>query len=254
MPELPVPLPSSVTVSFDPSQSADGNGSLRIDYDGPEPRSMVLYEISNPGVENCTVWCEASLRGENVQNIAYLEIFCDYGEGGQFFSRGLDQVLQGNADWRKVRIPFSLKAGEEPARFLIGIRMEGPGAVWLDDITLTRGELTSFAPGGRAKVALFGAVLGLFGAVCGLWGALGGTLAPRGKARGFVMAAGWLLTCGGIAVLAAGVILMKTGSPLGWPCLLAGIIITIVMMPLNFLVRRRYQHAEMRRLAAHDLQ
>ncbi|MFO7973580.1 MAG: hypothetical protein R6V12_02995 [Candidatus Hydrogenedentota bacterium] len=173
MPEPPAPLPSNVTVSFDPSESVDGNGSVRIDYDGPEPRSMVLYAVPNPGAEDCTVWCEASLRGEGLKSIAYLEMWCDFGERGRFFSRGLDQVLERDAAWREVRIPFFLKAGDKPERFLIGVRMEGPGTVWIDDITLRRDGLGVSAHG-PFQVAVFGVLLGVFGGVCGLWGALAG--------------------------------------------------------------------------------
>ncbi|MEA3364322.1 MAG: hypothetical protein U9Q79_01660 [Candidatus Hydrogenedentes bacterium] len=253
MPELPAPLPSSVAASFDRSQSSDGNGSVRIDYEGVEPRSIVLYEVPNPGAENCTIWCEASLRGEGLKNIAYLEMWADFGEKGQYFSRGLDQVLTGDVDWREVRIPFFLKVSERPERFLIGVRMEGPGTVWIDDITLTRNGVVASA-GGALQVAVFGALLGIFGGVCGLWGALAGFLAPRGRARAFVVAMGRLLTATGFVLLIVGVILTGTGAKLGWPCVLAGVIITVVLTPLNFVVRRAYQQAEMRRLAAHDLQ
>ena len=253
VPELPAPAPPGATITFDPSQSVDGNGSVRIDYDGSEPQSIMLYEVPNQEAEGRTVWCTASLRGEGLKNVAYLEMWCDFGEKGSFFSRGLGQVLEGDADWREVRIPFELNAGDTPQRFLIGVRMEGAGTVWVDDIALTRGGLAA-SPGGSLQIAVFGALLGIFGGVCGLWGALGGFLAPRGKARGFVIATGWLLTAAGFVLLITGVILIGTGAKLGWPFVLAGLIITIVLTPLNFVMRRVYQQAEMRRLAAQDLQ
>ena len=259
MPEPALPLPAGATVSFDASQSADGDGSVRIDYETAGPGSMILFAAANPGLDNCAVWYEASLRGAGLKNIAYLEMWCDFGDN-QYFSRGLDQVILGEADWRQVRIPFFLKAGERPARFLLGVRMEGPGTVWLDGIALSRAALPDpsiaggAGTGGGAYVGgVVGAALGLFGGLCGVWGALSGILAPRGKARGFVLASGWVLTAFGVALLAAGVVLSGTGSPLGRPCLLAGIVISAVMLLLNFVVRRAYEQAEMRRLAAQDL-
>jgi hypothetical protein len=254
MPKPPVPVPPGATVSFDPSQSVDGNGSVRIDYESAEPRSLVLYEVPNPGMENGTVWYEASLRAENLKSIAYLEMWCDFGEG-QYFSRGLDQVVQGDTGWEHSRIPFMLKADEVPKRFLLGVRMEGPGTVWLDDIRLTTAPLPGVNAAARKSLrfALVGAGLGLFGALCGLWGALAGFLAQRGRARGFVVTTGWVFTAGGFVVLLAGVILMGANSPLGWPCLLTGFIITLVLTPLNFVMRRAYRQAEMRRLTAQEL-
>ncbi len=259
MPEPAKPLPAGAALSFDPSQSADGDGSVRIDYETAGPGSMILFAAANPGLDNCTVWYEASLRGAGLKSIAYLEMWCDFG-ANQYFSRGLDQVILGDAEWRTVRIPFFLKKGERPARFLLGVRMEGPGTVWLDGIALSRTALPDppvagggGAGGGAYLGGVVGAALRLFGALCGVWGALSGMLAPRGKGREFVLGSGWVLTAAGLALLAAGVVLSGTGSPLGRPCLLAGIIISAVMIPLNFVVRRAYEQAEMRRLAAQDL-
>ncbi|MFO7973577.1 MAG: hypothetical protein R6V12_02980 [Candidatus Hydrogenedentota bacterium] len=79
------------------------------------------------------------------------------------------------------------------------------------------------------------------------------TLAPRGKARWIILASGWLLTATGFVLLVAGVVLTTTGARLGWPCTLAGAIITIVLTLLNFVVRRAYQQSELRQIAAQDL-
>ena len=79
MPEPALPLPAGATVSFDASQSADGDGSVRIDYETAGPGSMILFAAANPGLDNCTVWYEASLRGAGLKNIAYLEMWCDFG-------------------------------------------------------------------------------------------------------------------------------------------------------------------------------
>jgi hypothetical protein len=211
-----------------------------------------LFEATNPGAEDCAVWYEAAIRGEGVKGNACLELWCDFGDA-QYFSRGLDQTISGDADWRTARIPFFLEAGQRPKRFLMGIRMEGPGTVWVDDVALTQGPLGAANAAGAVGSAVLGGILGLCGAVCGIWGAFAGYMAPRGKARGFVVVSGWLLTAFSIAMLSAGVILTGVGVRAGWPALLAGLVLTAVMLPLNFVVRRAYHQAELRRMSAQDL-
>jgi len=96
----------------------------------------------------------------------------------------------------------------------------------------------------------------LFGCLGGLWGALAGTLAPRGKARRFVLGSGLLLLLISVIFLAAAIYALGSGQPYGiWFGLgLPGVQGVLVLGPLLPLVRYRYQQAEARRMAAEDFQ
>jgi hypothetical protein len=95
----------------------------------------------------------------------------------------------------------------------------------------------------------------LFGGLGGLWGALGGTLAPRGKARPFILGYGRLLLALSVAFLAAALLALRSGQPYGiWYGLgLPGVLGVVVLGPLFPLVAYRYRQAEERKMAAEDL-
>ncbi len=97
-----------------------------------------------------------------------------------------------------------------------------------------------------------GTALGLLG---GLEGTLAGTLAPRGRGKGLVLAVhfGTMLLCAGL--LLAGIVAKVKGQPygvwygLGFPGLL-GLIIFGFLTPVML---RRYREAELRKSLAKDL-
>lgn len=96
-----------------------------------------------------------------------------------------------------------------------------------------------------------GTFLGVAG---GIWGSLVGVMAPRGRAKRFVLGFSLVLTIIAAGLLAAGVIAFFEGQPygiwygLGFPGLMV-IVLVNVLLPV---VRRRYRQAEEYRMAAHD--
>jgi len=120
-------------------QSADG--SWRIDT--IEQRIFRLYEISNPGVEQCRLSYRARMRGEAVAKPAYLEMYCRLPGRGEFFSKGLAQPLSGTTDWASYETLFILKAGQCPDLIKLNLAMEGAGAVWIRDLELLSTPLSA---------------------------------------------------------------------------------------------------------------
>jgi MFS family permease len=101
--------------------------------------------------------------------------------------------------------------------------------------------------------AYAGAILGGGGGtLAGLWGALAGTLAPKGKAKAFVLGLGIAIAAGGAILAGIGLYAVIVGQPYGiwYPLLLAGTILMIVCGGLVPGVRKRYAEAEARRLTA----
>lgn len=93
---------------------------------------------------------------------------------------------------------------------------------------------------------------GGLGTLAGLFGAAVGLLAPRGLARGPVLATHLALVLIGAAMLLAGLLALVLGQPyhVYYPLGLIGLILTAVMGPLWPVVRARYRQAEARRLEA----
>lgn len=101
--------------------------------------------------------------------------------------------------------------------------------------------------------AYAGAILGGGGGtLVGLWGALGGTLAPRGKAKPFVLGMGVVLACAGAILAGVGIYAWVAGQPYGiwYPLTLGGVVIALITGILMPIVRKRYAEAEARLLAA----
>jgi hypothetical protein len=95
----------------------------------------------------------------------------------------------------------------------------------------------------------------LYGCTCGVLGGMAGWLAPRGKARGLVLGAWWLMLAVAVAFLAAGLVAFFSGQPYGvWYGLaLPGVIGLIVLGGNLPTIRRAYRAAEMRRIESKDM-
>jgi len=130
---------TSTGVTFDPAQSVDGKGSLRINTSAPT--TVRLYELGDVHVENARLIYQASLRTDNAQGRVYLEMWCHFTGRGEFFSRGLASAPSGTTNWTTQETAFFLQPGENPDNVKLNLVMEGPGTAWIDDIKLLRGTL-----------------------------------------------------------------------------------------------------------------
>jgi len=204
----PVEIPyeiEGVDVAFAPDVSTDGNGSLRITYDNYEPCSIVLFEIETRDIGNCVLTYSASLRCENLVSPAYAEMYAVLG-GNAYFSRGLNFSVQDTQPWRSVETPFFLEKGQNPEKIQLGVRMEGPGVVWVDDMRLEKGRGSSMA---MARWAWLPGTL--VGVLAGLWGTLLGVLAPKAIGRRWLMGYGFALLGLGVVFLVLGIVLAVSG-------------------------------------------
>ncbi|PWU07959.1 MAG: hypothetical protein C5B50_30645 [Verrucomicrobia bacterium] len=105
----------------------------------PGPQVFRLFEVQNPGVENCTVLYQARLKSEGVVGRAYLEMWCHAPGVGEFFSKGLDKTLSGSNGWASYEIPFYLKAGQKADLIKLNLVFEGSGKVFIKDVKVMAG-------------------------------------------------------------------------------------------------------------------
>jgi biotin transporter BioY len=96
-----------------------------------------------------------------------------------------------------------------------------------------------------------GTALGL---VAGLMGALVGWLAPRGRARNFVLRTWFTMLAVSVALLMVGIVALAAGQPWGvwYALLLPGAVGTVVVGVNSLVILKRYRQAEQRLLAAKD--
>lgn len=124
-------------VVLDQGTSADGNGALRILAESP--KTIRLYEIDAPHVSGSRLIYRARLRSQDLNGAAYLEMWCRFGEQGEFFSRALHAPISGTTEWVSQETPFFLSAGQVPDHVRLNVVVAGSGTVWVDDVALAEG-------------------------------------------------------------------------------------------------------------------
>ncbi len=109
--------------------------------DCTKAQTLRLFEVENPGLEQCMVTYRAKLKTENLNGQAYLEMWCRFPGNGEYFSRGLDHTVSGSNGWASYETPFFLKKGERPDLIKLNIVVKGTGKVWVKDVELLKGPL-----------------------------------------------------------------------------------------------------------------
>lgn len=126
--------PTDATLSSDPI-SVEGDGWL---IDATESQVVRLFEIAAPDAEKCMLTYRATMKSEGLEGRAFLEMWCRFPGRGEFFSRGLNQVLKGTTEWSSYETPFRLKQGERPDLVKLNLAVEGVGKLWIKDIELLK--------------------------------------------------------------------------------------------------------------------
>ena len=62
-------------------------------------------------------------------------------DGGHYFSRGLDDQVQGKSDWKTVQTPFMFQKNQKPDKVTLNVVIKGIGTVWVDDIVISKEPL-----------------------------------------------------------------------------------------------------------------
>jgi predicted Ser/Thr protein kinase len=126
------------------SSTNSGQGSLKVVADGPTTVRLFehgptagLYKAGPYDVDNSRLTYQAKLRTWGLQGRAYLEMWCHFPGGEEYFSRGLDKPLSGTNDWTSVETSFLVKGAREPDNVRFNLVIDGKGTVWIDDVGLT---------------------------------------------------------------------------------------------------------------------
>ncbi len=132
--------------SFGPSDRVITQDGVALDQGGwrieaRETRTARLFEVPNPGVEQCMLAYRARMKTAGVTGRAYLEMWCKFPGRGEFFSKGFHDAVKGTTDWGSYETPFYLKKGQRPELIKLNLVLEGGGTVWLKDLELLQTPL-----------------------------------------------------------------------------------------------------------------
>ena len=124
-------------IQSDAVVKAEGKASVKITTRWPT--TVCLGEVTGLDVENAKLVYRAKVRSE-LEGTALLEMWVHVA-GGQYFSRGLNDVIQGKSDWKSLQTPFMLQKGQKPSKVTLNLVINGIGTVWVDDIVLSKEPL-----------------------------------------------------------------------------------------------------------------
>ena len=125
------------TIQTDTQVKAEGKGSIKITTQWPT--TICLGEVTGLNVENGKLVYKAKVKS-NLEGTAFLEMWAHIG-GGQYFSRGMDDVVRQKTDWKVIQTPFLFQKGQRPDKVTLNLVINGKGTVWIDDIVLSKERL-----------------------------------------------------------------------------------------------------------------
>lgn len=106
-----------------------------------EQQTIHLFEVPEPGIDQCLLTYQAELKSQDVQGRAYLEMWCRLPGRGEFFSKGFNNAVKGTNNWASYEIPFYLKRGQKPDLVKLNLAVEGSGTVWIRNVRLLQTPL-----------------------------------------------------------------------------------------------------------------
>jgi len=138
--------PPQTIARFDASTSTITQGVIVPEGDGwrvdaSEAQTVHLFEVPEPGVEQCMLTYRAELKTQDLEGRGYLEMWCRLPGRGEFFSKGFHNALKGTNDWAACEIPFYLKRDQKPDLVKLNLVLEGRGSVWIRKVELLQTPL-----------------------------------------------------------------------------------------------------------------
>lgn len=125
------------TVQTDTQVKAEGKGSIKITTQWPT--TICLGEVTCVDIENAKLIYKAKVKSD-LDGTAFLEMWAHVG-GGQYFSRGMNDVVTRKTDWKIIQTPFLFQKGQRPEKVTLNLVINGKGTVWIDDIVLSKEPL-----------------------------------------------------------------------------------------------------------------
>lgn len=125
------------TIQSDTKVKAEGKSSIKITT--LWPTTICLGEVTGLNIEGAKLVYKARVKSD-LEGTAFLEMWAHVG-GGQYFSRGMNDVVKQKTDWKVILTPFLFQKGQKPDKVTLNLVINGKGTVWIDDIVLSKEPL-----------------------------------------------------------------------------------------------------------------
>ena len=124
-------------IQSDTVVKAEGKGSIKITTSWPT--TVCLSEVGGLDVENTKLVYAARVKSD-IDGTVFLEMWAHVA-GGQYFSKGMNDAVQGKSDWKTITTPFLFQKGQMPTKVTLNVVVNGIGTLWIDDIVLSKEPL-----------------------------------------------------------------------------------------------------------------
>jgi hypothetical protein len=124
-------------IQTDTQVKVEGKGSIKITTRWPT--TVCLGEVAGLDIENAKLVYKAKVKSD-LDGTAFLEMWAHVG-GGQYFSKGMNDVVTQKTDWKTIQTPFLFQKGQRPDKVTLNLVINGRGTVWIDDIVLSKEPL-----------------------------------------------------------------------------------------------------------------
>ncbi len=125
------------TIQADREVKAEGASSIKITT--LWPTTICLGEVTGLDIDGAKLVYQAKVKSE-LDGTAYLEMWAQVA-GGEYFSRGMNDVVSQKTDWKAIQTPFLFQKGQAPEKVTLNVVINGKGTVWIDDVTLAKEPL-----------------------------------------------------------------------------------------------------------------
>ena len=126
-----------LTIQNDYREKTEGQGSIKITTKWPT--TICLEEVVGPNVTNAMLVYQAKVKTD-LEGLAFLELWAQIADG-QYFSRGMNNPIAGQSDWKLIQTPFVFREGQKPDKVTLNLVINGKGTVWVDDVRLSKEPL-----------------------------------------------------------------------------------------------------------------
>lgn len=224
-----------------------GRDVLRVDGVEEVPHAVSVLAIDNPNISRVEYALVGEYRYEG-EPTGYLEMWSGFANDQRYFST----IALTGSGWQQYELPFLSQPGQFPERVELAVVVPAGASIYLGPLALEQGLTSS----GQAWFG--GAVGGWLGAVggtvVGLFGALIGILVSRGRGRRVMVGLVIGQVLAGTVFLVAGTIALARAQPFGvvYPLLLMGLLCTGAGLAEYFVLRRRFEAIELRKMQAMD--
>jgi hypothetical protein len=129
-------VPSGADAVFDRDVSQDGGGSLRV-VTGEDGGRLRLYRIDDVGPVDGALLYTGFLKSQDLQGMAYFELWCHPADGNPAFVRGVARRVEKSSDWKPQELSFSQpETCTDPVSVELNVVIQGAGTVWIDNLRL----------------------------------------------------------------------------------------------------------------------